>query len=293
MPAEPKRSADRDAARETRRRPRVATDSVHGVGDGEHSEVVRREFARQSPSFARSDSFFGMREIGEWIAAHLPLSSEDSVLDVCGGAGHLSRYLSSSAREFVVLDLTREQLQTGREAVARDGIRNLRFVEGDALAIPFANGEFDLAMSRFALHHLTDAASAIAEMARVVRAGGHVAVIDLVAGGARHDELEIMRDPSHTRALHEQEIAQALAAAGCELVARDERRERLPVERWLAQAAPPEDAAAEIRRVLAAEADGGEPTGLGAQRDEHDGSLLITHRWLLAVARRADPHHAG
>jgi SAM-dependent methyltransferase len=248
-----------------------------------HGDVVRREFARQAPGFARPDSFFALGELGEWIGANLPLGPNDTVLDVCGGAGHLSRHLSPRAREFVVLDLTREQLEGGRAAVEREGIGNVRFVEGDALAMPFAAGEFDLAVSRFAFHHLTDPAGAVGEMARVVRPDGHLAVIDLVAGGGRHDELEIARDPSHTRALPEAELLELLAATG-ELVARDEREQALPVEPWLEQAAPPADVAAEIRGALEREADGGEATGLRAHRDG-SGGLAIVHRWVIAVAR--------
>ena len=78
-----------------------------------------------------------------------------------------------------------------------------------------------------------------------------------------------------------------LAAAGGELVARDAREQDLPVELWLQQASPREDAAAAIRHALESEADGGEATGLRAHRAD-DGTLLITHRWLLAVARTPD-----
>ncbi len=253
-------------------------------GDSSHDDVVRREFARQSSTFAQADSFFGLGELGDWIGRELPLRAQDTVLDVCGGAGHLSRHLAARAREFVVLDLTPEQLQTGREGAAREGSDNVRFVEGDALAIPFDTGSFDLAMSRFAFHHLTDPAAASREMARVVRPGGHVAVIDMVGGGSRHDELEILRDPSHTRALPDAELLDTITAAAGKLVARSAREQDIPVDPWLAQSSPAEDAAAEVRRALEAEADGGAPTGLRAHRAE-DGSLLITHRWVIAVAR--------
>ena len=260
---------------------------MSSASDSSHDEVVKREFARQSSTFAQADSFFGLGELGDWIGAELPLRAQDTVLDVCGGAGHLARHLSSRAKEFVVLDLTPEQLQTGREGAAREGSDNVRFVEGDALAIPFDTGEFDLAMSRFAFHHLIDPAAASREMARVVRPGGHVAVIDMVSGGSRHDELEIVRDPSHTRALPEPELLDTVVSAAGELVALGEREQDIPVEPWLAQASPTDDAAAEVRRALEAEADGGAATGLRGRRAD-DGSLLITHRWVIAVARRPD-----
>jgi ubiquinone/menaquinone biosynthesis C-methylase UbiE len=63
----------------------------------EHNDRVREEFARQAPEFEAKHSFFGDSEIAEWIGAHLPLAADDSVLDVCGGAGHLSRRLADGA----------------------------------------------------------------------------------------------------------------------------------------------------------------------------------------------------
>jgi ubiquinone/menaquinone biosynthesis C-methylase UbiE len=259
---------------------------THTMADAEHTEVVKREFARQASSFASPGSFFGLGELGDWIGAQLPLHAEDSVLDVCGGAGHLSRHLSSSAREFVVLDLTRSQIETGRDAVAREGIGNVRFLEGDASAMPFAAATFDLAMSRFAFHHLPDQEAVVREMARVVKPGGHLAVIDMVNGGARHDELEILRDPSHTSAVTERALQDMLAHVGAEICAREERVQPLPVEPWLEQSGTPQPAAEEIRVALAAEADGGAATGLRAHRAD-DRSLQIEQRWLIAVARLA------
>jgi ubiquinone/menaquinone biosynthesis C-methylase UbiE len=255
--------------------------------DPTHNEIVEREFARQAPTFAQAGSFFGAGELGDWVGAQLPLTDGDLVLDVCGGAGHLSRHLSSWAREFIVIDLTPEQLRTGREAVARDGIANVSFVQGDASAMPFAEDEFDLAMSRFAFHHLPDQGAVLGEMARVVRPGGHLAVIDMVSGGARHDELEILRDPSHTRAFTEPELDEMLASVGGEVVARDRRIQPMPVEPWLAQAGTPQPEADEIRAALAAEADGGRATGLAGHRSA-DGALCLEHRWLIAVARLGD-----
>jgi ubiquinone/menaquinone biosynthesis C-methylase UbiE len=251
----------------------------------EHTEVVKREFARQAASFASPGSFFGLGELGDWIGAHLPLDPDDCVLDVCGGAGHLSRHLSPRAREFVVIDLTRTQIDTGREAVATEGIGNVRFIEGDATAMPFAADQFDLAMSRFAFHHLPDQAAVMREMARVVRPGGHVAVIDMVGGGARHDELEILRDPSHTHAVTEPALLAMLADAGAEIVAREERVQALPLEPWLEQAGTPQTAAEQIREAISAEADGGAPTGLHGHREQ--GTLHVRQRWLIAVARIA------
>jgi ubiquinone/menaquinone biosynthesis C-methylase UbiE len=252
----------------------------------EHNDRVREEFARQAPEFAAKHSFFGDREIAEWIGAHLPLEANDSVLDVCGGAGHLSRRLAGRAREFVVIDLTPEVIDAGRRGAEDEGVENVRFVEGDAAALPFEDGAFDVAVSRFAFHHLEDPRAVAQEMARVVRSGGHLLIMDMVDGGSRHNELERLRDPSHTNALPEEELLLLLGEAGTSVVARDERHQAIPAKPWLERAhTTTEEAGEQVLAALDQEVGGGTPTGLHAH--EHEGHVHVAQHWVLLVGRKA------
>jgi len=252
----------------------------------EHNERVREEFARQAPEFAAKHSFFGDQDIAEWIATHLPLETHDSVLDVCGGAGHLSRRLADRAREFVVIDLTPEVMDAGRQGAEDEGVGNVRFVEGDAASMPFEDGSFDVAVSRFAFHHLEDPRAVALEMARVVRPGGHVAIVDMVDGGHRHNELERLRDPSHTNALPEEELMSLLREAGTSVVARDERRQAIPAKPWIERAhTTTEEAGEQVLSALDEEVGGGAPTGLHAH--EHEGHVHVAQLWVLLVGRKA------
>ncbi len=184
-----------------------------------------------------------------------------------------------------MIDLTSEQLATGREGAARDGVSNVAFVEGDAAAMPFDDGSFDVAVSRFAFHHLPDPGAVAAEMRRVVRPGGRVAITDMVDEGERHNEFERLRDPSHTSALTD-EALEALFD-GLEIVARDERRQAIPLEPWLRQSRTPDDAARLIEDAVRTEVGGGARTGLHGHADE-DGALHIAQRWVVLVGRSAD-----
>jgi len=248
-----------------------------------HRDVTRREFARQAASFERAGSLFRAVDILEWIGAHVPVTAADVVLDVAGGTGQLARHLARSAAFAVVVDLTAEMLQTGARSAHDAGDRNVVFVEGDATRLPFASEQFDVVVSRFALHHVDDVAAAGREMARVCRPGGAVAIIDLVAQegevGARHNELERLRDPSHARALEEAELVGVLADAGVRAGVMAERRQEMPVAAWLDQSAPGEAEREHVRAALEAEAEGGAATGLGARRDE--AGLVIEQRWLI------------
>ena len=246
----------------------------------DHRDVTRREFARQAGEFERPDSFFGDREVLAWIAENVAVGAEDVILDVAGGAGHVGRHLAERGRFAVVVDLTREMLAAGVAA----GQRNVVFVEGDATALPFSDSQFDVVVCRFAFHHIDDPARAAAEMARVCRRGGTVAVIDMVDGGGRHNELERLRDPSHTRALAAGELLDGLGVAGVAAELLAERRQRMPAAPWVRRAASPDAAREEILAVLEAEAGGGEPTGLHAQHGER--GLLVAQDWVIAAGRR-------
>ncbi|HEY7267419.1 MAG TPA: methyltransferase domain-containing protein [Solirubrobacterales bacterium] len=257
--------------------------------DADHRETTRREFAKQAPSFEAPGSIFRDRGLLDWIGEHVPVDAADLVLDVAGGNGQLGRYLAERAAFAVVVDLTREMLETGAASAAGAGTRNVLFTEGDATDLPFPDSQFDLVVSRFAFHHFDDPAVAAREMARVCRPGGKVAVIDMVAedpaDAARRDELERLRDPSHTRALAAKELASLPAEAGisAEIVA--ERRRTLDATAWVEQGQPPEPAAAEVLKALGEEADGGAATGLRARRE--DGGLVIEHLYVIAAGRRS------
>jgi ubiquinone/menaquinone biosynthesis C-methylase UbiE len=245
----------------------------------EQRERVRREFTKQASNFEQSQSLFRHGGILGWIAGHIDVPAGARILDVAGGTGQVGRHLARDGATAVIVDLTDAMLAAGLRSVREEGRDDVVFVRGDATALPFPDDEFDVVVSRFALHHMDDPASAIAEMARVCGPGGSVTLIDMVAGGPRHDELERLRDPSHTRALPEDELRGLFAAASREVRHEAEWEQAMPVEPWLDQAETPDEERDRIRAALAEEAGGGEPTGLRVKRGT-DG-LMISQRWLL------------
>jgi ubiquinone/menaquinone biosynthesis C-methylase UbiE len=245
----------------------------------EQRETVRREFAKQASNFEAPGSLFRASGILDWIAAHIEVGPESRILDVAGGTGQLGRYLARDGATAVIVDLTDAMLAAGLRSVLGEGRDDVVFVRGDATNLPFPDDQFDVVVSRFALHHMDDPETAIEEMARVSRPDGSVTLIDMVAGGARHDELERLRDPSHTRAVPEDGLRSLLSAAGFEARREARHEQEMPVEPWLDQSKTPQDTRDLIRAALEDEAEGGAPTGLRAARS--DGTLTITQTWML------------
>jgi SAM-dependent methyltransferase len=256
----------------------------------EHHEVIRREFARQADGFGHRGSLFASRSLAEWIDAGARLMPDDLVLDAGGGAGDLSRTLAGRARQFVVADLTAALRDVGRDAADAAGARNVLFVRAALEDLPFPDRSFDAVLCRFVVHHLADPAPALRELRRVCRGEGRVVVADLVAldddVADVHNALERARDPSHTTAFTEPALLAAVAAAG--LAVRDvDRIDRLlELDAWLERAHTAPDETAAIRAALAAEMDGGAPTGLRPARGE-DGAVSVRQRWVRVLAAPA------
>jgi SAM-dependent methyltransferase len=257
---------------------------------GDHGELIREEFARQAASFEDHRYSFCDPHVFAWIVANVPPEDAELVLDVAGGTGHVARAYAEHVRCATVLDLTAEMLAVGKREVDAASVANVIFQRGEANAMPFLDGSFDLAISRFAVHHFDDPGAVLAEMARVCRAGGRVAIMDLVVAEPEHADAynhrERLRDPSHTRGLSAEELRATIEGAELTVDHFVERDQPLPLQRWLAQTGPPEEVCAQLRAELEAELAGGEPTGMRPQ--QRDGELYFTQRWAIASARRFD-----
>jgi demethylmenaquinone methyltransferase/2-methoxy-6-polyprenyl-1,4-benzoquinol methylase len=97
----------------------------------------------------------------------------DVVLDLGVGTGELAVRLPPAVR-VVGLDVSEAMLDR-----ARTRPQNIRLVQGSAFRLPFHDGAMDAAVSAFVLRNLDDLPGAFAELARVVRSGGRIALVDI------------------------------------------------------------------------------------------------------------------
>jgi ubiquinone/menaquinone biosynthesis C-methylase UbiE len=230
------------------------------------SETTVKAFTAQADAFEDANRNQVFTTDARWVFDRLPLGPDDLVLDVAAGTGHAARQLARSVRAVVALDVTPAMLRAGQAAAAGEELTNVIFMRGEATALPFLDGTFDVVVSRFAGHHFADPAAVIAEMVRCTRRGGAVGFVDLVADDAlavadRQNHLERLRDPSHTRMLRGGEADEALAEAGLEVIDRRLRPLRRPLQPWLDQTHTPEDVSERIETALRDELAGATVTG--------------------------------
>jgi demethylmenaquinone methyltransferase / 2-methoxy-6-polyprenyl-1,4-benzoquinol methylase len=105
----------------------------------------------------------------------------DEVLDCACGTGDLTRlFAKSGARRVVGLDFTAEMLEIAeakrRAGHAGDSITS--YIEGDAMALPFADGSFDIVSIAFGIRNVADPHKVLAEFRRVLRPGGRLVILE-------------------------------------------------------------------------------------------------------------------
>jgi ubiquinone/menaquinone biosynthesis C-methylase UbiE len=237
----------------------------------DHDDLVRASFARQVGLFSGPDSPFVRRPRGT-VDQLEPLDDDLLVLDVCCGAAHAAEVVAPRVRQVVGVDLTASLLELGAARLAAAGVSNVLLQEGDAQALPFVAGSFDLAYCYASLHHVGDPAAAVAEMARVVAPGGRIVVQDLIVpvpdARARFDDVHRRLDPSHRQAFIEAELV-GLLPEGAELTDAATAETRMPISIAYTEQSDVEG----VEAALRAELDGGAVTGLEPRDD--DGVLTV------------------
>lgn len=118
-----------------------------------------------------------MRRWGQLTATSLALGPGRRVLDVACGTGTSSMYLAKSGAKVTGCDFSPGMLAVAG-ARARARALDIEFVFGDAVKLPFDAASFDAAAISFGLRNVADTNRALAEMRRVVKPGGNLAVCE-------------------------------------------------------------------------------------------------------------------
>jgi SAM-dependent methyltransferase len=174
---------------------------------------------------------------GAELVAACGISAGQRVLDVAAGTGNVAIRAAEAGAQVVASDLTPENFEAGRREARARGVE-LDWVEADAEALPFPDGEFDVVTSAvgaiFAPHHQTVAD----ELLRVCRPGGTIGMITIRPVGITADLFKIIERYSRSPII----ASSAPLLWGCEehvrelfgdrLESLELRRERLVLDRF-------------------------------------------------------------
>ena len=253
-------------------------------------ERIQAQFTRTADVYARLRQTSDERGHAALVALLDPPPAARA-LDVACGPGFLTLALARRCGEVIGFDATDALLALARAEAARLELENVRFEQGDAEALPFADASFDRVTCRAAFHHFPRPERVLAEMARVTAPQGRLLVADLLGsedpGRARlHDEVERLCDPTHARALPKSEFERCIAAAGLRAVRVIESTLDYDLEEWIAHGAPAEAARREIVARMESWLDH-DRAGLSVRRE--DGRLRFTHHTAAFILEHAQP----
>jgi len=220
---------------------------------------VARQFGGVAAAYATSRAHAGGSDL-ETLVAMLDLRADMDVLDVATGPGHTAFAVAPAVRSVIATDLAEGMIAQACSLAAERGIANVGFQVADAENLPFPDAIFDVVTCRIAAHHFLEPGRAVAEMARVLRPGGQLAVEDnFVPCDPDLDvflnTLERLRDPVHVRAMNLDEWMGMLDAAGLAVEEARFDRKTHDVEGWLARTGIDEAARERTRAHLRSASD--------------------------------------
>jgi sarcosine/dimethylglycine N-methyltransferase len=150
------------------------------------------------------------------------LSGSDLVLDICSGMGGPARYIASKTGCHVTgLDLTASRVEGAQMLTRLAGLGDkVRFVQGNALRMPFADESFCAAISQEAFAHIPGKPRLVAECARVLRPAGRLVFTDIMSRSALStgDALKLFDGMRFSEIATAGDYASWLGVCGLELV---------------------------------------------------------------------------
>jgi ubiquinone/menaquinone biosynthesis C-methylase UbiE len=197
----------------------------------QHQALILEQFSLQAAPFSamaahsEAESLDVMRHL-------LNLQSTDDALDVACGPGIVACAFAPYVQSMTGIDLTPAMIEQAELRQASHKLQNLSWLTGDVSRLPFGAASFDKVVTRYTFHHFLRAQDVFAEMIRVCRPGGRVMVVDVFTHEGQvyadlYNQMEILRDPSHTRALRRSELVSMFESFGLNDV--EIKSYRLPV----------------------------------------------------------------
>ncbi len=254
---------------------------------GSHNSRILDQFTRQAAPFAAAAPIRNqeaLNRIVQWAGA----GQDDTVLDVACGPGLLACVFAKVAKHATGIDMTPAMLEQARKTQQEQALKNVSWEQGDLYSLPFPDAQFSIVSSRFVFHHLQDPAAALKEMKRVCKAGGKIVVADMApqpAKAAALNAVELLRDPSHARALPVDELRGLFQQAGLEVPQIFSYRMEGELEDLMSRSFPNEGDADRVRKIYAESIS---DNTLDLNTRQADGTIYYSLPVAVLVARKSN-----
>lgn len=155
------------------------------VATGEKQAMVANVFHSVAAKYDVMNDLmsFGIHRLWKRITIDMSgVRPGDSVLDLAGGTGDLTRKFSKIVGpqgSVILADINSSMLEVGRERLTDQGyVSNIEYVQANAECLPFADNSFDVITIAFGLRNVTDKDAALRSMTRCLKPGGRLLVLE-------------------------------------------------------------------------------------------------------------------
>ena len=152
--------------------------------EGEKAEQIEEMFDNIAPEYDRFNYLASMNIDRIWrkraISALKPFAPR-KVLDIATGTGDLALLIEKKLKPESIIgcDISEGMMQVAREKCKKRGVTNIRFEREDCTALTYPSESFDAVTSSFGIRNFQELDKALCEMQRVLRKGGHLAILEL------------------------------------------------------------------------------------------------------------------
>ena len=152
--------------------------------EGEKHEQIEAMFDNIAPEYDKFNYLASMNIDRIWrkraISALKPFAP-CKVLDIATGTGDLALLIEKILKPESIIgcDISEGMMQVAREKCRKRGVNNIVFEKEDCTALTYPSESFDAVTSSFGIRNFQELDKALGEMQRVLRKGGHLAILEL------------------------------------------------------------------------------------------------------------------
>ncbi len=173
-----------------------------------HQNNIIKQFSDQAIPFTKLAGHYDAMQL---LIELSNVSINDNVLDVACGPGIVACEFAKHCQSVKGIDITLAMIEQAKQCQKQNKLENISWDIGSALPLPYADNTFSLVITRYSFHHFLEPKKALAEMIRVCRPNGKILVADVAIDADKsvaYDNMEWIRDSSHTHALTNGEFAE-------------------------------------------------------------------------------------
>ncbi|MCP4639004.1 MAG: class I SAM-dependent methyltransferase [bacterium] len=148
------------------------------VENGKRTRFASCGYADRFDPFILNESPYLRKVYGDLFASFLGGLGCGRLLDVGCGTGIYFAALAEHAKTIDAVDTSSEMIDVARDYCEQTGLAHVHPRTGSAESLDYEDGSFDVVMEMDVLHHVTDLPKTLAEVARVLRPGGHFFVFE-------------------------------------------------------------------------------------------------------------------